>query len=358
MTTATPDNYGERKVRKLNLFTALLVFRRFMKSTGYKKNSMDTRQMEAEYFYEYLKETFKIDDFRDVTKEHITSYLTHLNDTVCVYTNKPYARNTIKQKLAAIRLLFKSLYVNELILSNPAQGVRYTPKGEEHKRETLKEEELNTFLDLLEKDNSLALRDRAMFELMYSSGLRCSEIANLRVGDIDFEERQILIRNSKFGKDRVVPITETAEKFLKRYLAGRGSKNEYVFLSSNGKITGSTVGHRFRDLLARHNMTRNNISAHSVRHSTATHLLEHGADVRYVQELLGHESIETTVRYTHTLHESLKRVYRSFHPRENEYFKEVDAGYIKKVDELLAYIKKARLKKRKDRKVIYTEDKE
>jgi len=167
-----------------------------------------------------------------------------------------------------------------------------------------------------------------------------------------------LIRNSKFGKDRVVPITETAEKFLKRYLAGRSSKSEYVFLSANGRITGSTVGHRFRDLLARHNMKRKNISAHSVRHSTATHLLEHGADVRYVQELLGHESIETTVRYTHTLHESLKRVYRIFHPRENEYFKEVDAEYVKKVEELLSYIKKARLKKRRNRKVIYMEEKE
>jgi len=340
-------------VRKLNLFAALLVLRRFMRSTGYKKNSMDIRQMETEYFYNYLKKTHNINDFREVTKDHITAYLTHLNNTVCTYTNRPYAKNTISQKLSAIRLLYKSLYVNELILSNPAQGLRYTPKGNEHRRETLKEEELNAFLDKLEQDNSCALRDRAMYELMYSSGLRCSEVASLTKGDIDFEERQILIRCSKFGKDRVVPITETAEKFLKRYLVDRDDKSEHVFLSANGKITGSTVGHRFRDLLARHHMKRKNVSAHSVRHSTATHLLEHGADVRYVQELLGHESIETTVRYTHTLHESLKRVYRSFHPRENEYFKEVDAEYIKKVEELLAYIKKARLKKRKDRKVIY-----
>jgi len=345
-------------VRKLNLFAVLLVFRRFMKSTGYKKNSMDTRQMEAEYFYNYLKKTHNINDFREVTKDHITAYLTHLNNTVCTYTNRPYAKNTISQKLSAIKLLYKSLYVNELILSNPAQGISYTPKGNEHRRETLKEEELNTFLNILEKDNSCALRDRAMFELMYSSGLRCSEVASLTIGDIDFEERQILIRCSKFGKDRVVPITETAEKFLKRYLDGRSSKEEHVFLSTNGRITGSTVGHRFRDLLKKHNMKRKNISAHSVRHSTATHLLEQGADVRYVQELLVHESIETTVRYTHMLYDSLKRIYKRYHPRESEYFKEVDAEYVKKVEELLAYIKKARLKKRRNRKVIYTEDKE
>jgi len=340
-------------VHKLNLFAGLLVFKRFMQSTGYKKNSINTRLTETEYFYDYLKEKHDIDDFREVTKDHIKDYIKYLHNTICDYTKKPYAKNTISQKLSAIGLLCKSLYVNELILTNPAQGLRCKHKGDEHRRETLREEELSAFLDKLEQKNRCALRDRAMYELMYSSGLRCAEVANLTIGDIDFEERQILIRNSKFGKDRVVPITETAEKFLKRYLAERSNKSEYVFLSKNGRITGSTVGHRFRDLLQKHNMKRKNVSAHSVRHSTATHLLEHGADVRYVQELLGHESIETTVRYTHTLHESLKRVYRSYHPRENEYFKEVDASYIKKVEELLTYIKKARLKKRKERKVIY-----
>jgi integrase/recombinase XerD len=345
-------------MNKLGLFEALIVFKRYMESIAYKEQSINTRLNELEYFYEYLKSEHGLDDLRDVSSNEIKAYISHLHNTLSPRTHKPYAQNTVSQKTAAVRLLFKSLYVNELMLTNPAQDASFTPKDDKGRREVMKEEELAEFLDRIDTQQRLGLRDRTCFELMYSSGLRCAEVANLKISDIDFEKRLLLIRKSKFDKDRVVPISEVALSFLNKYLLGRKNKDEYVFTGNNGKLTPNAVGHRFRDLLKKYGLQRNHVSAHSVRHSTATHLLEHGAGVRYVQELLGHESIETTVRYTHMLYESLKRIYRSYHPRENEYFKEVDEDYIQRVEELLAQVKKARLWPRKYRKVVYNQGEE
>jgi len=340
-------------MKKLTLFEVMLVFKRYLQSACYKKQTIETKLNEADYFYEYVKEHHSIDDVRDVSEKEIRAYIRYLHNTVSPRTHKPYTLSTISEKTAAVRLLFKSLYVNELIITNPAQDITFTHKDNKGKREVMREEELAQFLDSIDVGEPLGLRDRTMYELMYSSGLRCCEVARLKIGDIDFEKRLILIQKSKFDKDRIVPVSLVAYTFLKQYLNGRTEKEEYVFLGINGKMTANAVGHRFRDLLERYDMKRKNVSAHSVRHSTATHLLEHGAGIRYVQEILGHESIETTVRYTHMLYDSLKRVYKSYHPRENEYFKEVDGDYLKNVEELLAYVKKARLHKRNYRKVIY-----
>jgi site-specific recombinase XerD len=345
-------------MKKLTLFEALLVFKRYLESACYKKRSIETRLSEAQYFSEYVKEHHGIDDLREVSEGVVQDYIRYLHDTISPRTHKPYAPSTISEKVAAVRLLFTSLYVEELLLKNPAQDVSFTPVKEGSRREVMREEEIARFLDSIDIREPLGLRDRTMYELMYSSGLRCGEVARLTIGDIDFEKRLLFIRKSKFDKDRIVPVSLPAALFLRTYLGARRAREEYVFRGARGGITANAVGHRFRDLLARYGMKRKNVSAHSVRHSTATHLLEHGANVRYVQELLGHESIETTVRYTHMLYESLKRVYKSFHPRENEYFKEVDAEYLKNTGELLARVKKARLHPRKYRKVVYKEGEE
>ena len=329
---------------KLNLFSTLLVFKKYLQSAGYRKQSIATRLNELEYFYEYLKKQYNIADLRDTKQEHIKRYIHYLNQAVSEKTGKAYAKSTIGSKVSAINLLFKSLYVNELILVNPAKGLCF-PKTDDGKREVFTEAEIAQVLDNLEEHSRFSLRDRAMYELMYSSGLRCSEVANMNIGDIDFTNRLLLIRQGKWGKDRVVPISQVAMKFLKDYLSVRKKREEPVFLCSSGRLRPNSIGRRFTTLLTKLGKKREHLSAHSVRHATATHLLEHGANVRYVQELLGHESIETTVQYTHMLYDSLKRVYRSFHPRENEYYREVDQEYRDKVEELANYIKKAKIRK-------------
>lgn len=169
---------------------------------------------------------------------------------------------------------------------------------------------------------------------MYSSGLRVSEVADLKIKEIDFSSRMLMVRNGKWGKDRVIPISIVASKFLQKYLVGRRNKKEsFVFLGTRGRLKGTSITERFITLIRRYEMDRPGLVTHSIRHSVATHLLESGAGIRYVQALLGHESIETTVRYTHMLYDNMKKIYKSYHPRENEYYKEVDSNYLLELEE-------------------------
>jgi site-specific recombinase XerD len=234
----------------------------------------------------------------------------------------------------AVKDLFRLLYISDLILTNPFQDSGLKMKKEGIKRAVLSEAEMSRVLDSIALNEPVSLRDRALFELLYSSGLRIGEALRLKVSDIDIENRMVLIRRGKGGKDRVEPVSEAAMKFLKLQIAGREeNKDELVFTGVLGNLTSSTMNERFKKIAEKVGVVRKHLSVHSIRHSTATHLLEHGADLRYVQELLGHESIETTAIYTHCLSEGLKRIYKTHHPRENESYVEADAGYRQKVYE-------------------------
>jgi site-specific recombinase XerD len=159
-----------------------------------------------------------------------------------------------------------------------------------------------------------------------------NEAASLKVGDIDFEGRLMVVRG-KFDRDRMVPVSEVARDFLVRYLGDKIEHNEaWVFVGSRGSTKGghlrsTSISERFRLRLREFGMDKPEISTHSIRHSTATHLLENGASIRHVQELLGHRSIESTVRYTHVMTDSLAKIYRRHHPREHELYEEVDEDY-------------------------------
>ena len=327
-------------MKGLSLPLVLSIFKEYLDSLGHKEVTKKMKLREAMRFGEYLLSYEKIEDFREVELKHIKGYVAYLSKAVSKSGKRKYSQHTKVRKLGEIRVLFRSLYVNGHIMVSPTDGFYLYQRIAESKREALYLDEIEKFLGSIDIDEPLGLRDRAMYELMYSSGLRCSETAGLKIGDIDLESRQILIRQSKWNRDRVVPVSKVATRFLYKYLEGRRDVNSYVFLGVRGPLTGSTVGDRFRELLKRKGMHRNNISAHSIRHSTATHLLEAGADVRYVQELLGHVSIETTVRYTHALQESRKKIYRSHHPRENEYYKEVDDEYRNRLKIFLLELKK------------------
>jgi integrase/recombinase XerD len=313
-------------MKRLAANEALAVLLGMIKSTRKEGKSRDNVMWDAEEFCRWASQR-GITDLRDVRYDEVVEYLAYLRGAACKATMKPYALATIQAKLAAVRQLFKSLVNAELALSNPAREVGFKLKGEAAKREALTEEEAKRFLEGIKTDTLLGLRNRTVFELIYSSGLRRSEAANLAVIDVDLQARQILIRQGKFAKDRVVPISEVAAAFLTKWLGVRDCGSERLF----GELTGGAVGASFRRYLKELGLQRRGICAHSLRHSTATHLLEHGANIRYVQELLGHESIETTVIYTHALPAHLKRVYKSFHPRENEYWKEADGEYERRV---------------------------
>ena len=193
---------------------------------------------------------------------------------------------------------------------------------------------------------------RLLYQTAMLSGLRAGDITNLNVEDVDFEARMVLLKEGKFSKDRVVPVSKVAAAFLKIYLEARRRKTNILFTGPRGSRTSvSAINTRCKKWMKESGVYKKGFCSHSIRHSTAVHLLSHGADLRYVQELLGHESIETTVTYTHDLHENIRRVYKSFHPRENIYFKEVAAVYFERLNRFKEELSEQRRISRKKRKI-------
>ena len=336
---------------KLTKEYCLALFKTWLSSCGYKENTIKGKVKGAERFLSWIKK----EDVRDVLKDDIKSYLKYLREYESVKTGKKLRKSSQYHLFNCAGLFFKCLYVNERILINPCQDLRIVSKGGETPKKIFSKEKIGEVLDKIDNIGRYSFRDRTIYELMYSSGLRVSEVSSLKVKDIDFDGRMIMIRQGKFYKDRVIPVSDVAVTFLKKYLGGRlEDKESYVFLGEHGKLHKQTISAKFRDYLKQFEVYKNGLSVHSLRHSISTHLLEAGADLRYVQELLGHNSIETTARYTHCLYESMKRIYKSHHPRENEYYEEITPEFRERLN-----VFKAELEKRKtahDRKKDYQKE--
>jgi integrase/recombinase XerD len=331
-----------KKMYRLNAEMVKEILKTYMTANGYRPGTIKGHLSTLKIFFGYLA-TVQIDDLRDVTKSVIFDYLKYISQLKSPRSDKLITENRKKYLIGVIRLLFKCLYTQELLLVNPAQDLPFVKKKRYGEKVIFGQQEINEFLDSIDINELLGLRDRACFELMYSSGLRTGEVSRLNIEDIDFEDRVIIVRQSKFNKDRIIPVSEVAVKFLKLYLGKRAKKKqEAVFIGHSGRLGGSTISSRFRMQLKKTGYFREGLTAHSVRHSTATHLLENGADVRYVQELLGHSSIETTIIYTHMMHDNIKRIYKSYHPRENAFYQEVSEEYLSNLGQMLSDIKRAR----------------
>jgi integrase/recombinase XerC/integrase/recombinase XerD len=229
------------------------------------------------------------------------------------------APTTVARKLAALRGLYWFLVRIERVAQNPAELVS-SPKKESKLPRVLSQEQAAGLLDRIPARTPLELRDRAMLELAYSCGLRCEEIVDLDLGALDFETEQIRVLG-KGSKERLLPVGEPAQRALERYLSrGRPAlvsdrAEEALLLSKSGRrLSSSDVRRRLR-LWVRNAALAAGVSPHSLRHSFATHLLEGGADLRTIQELLGHASISTTQIYTRVDAGRLRDQYADTHPR-------------------------------------------
>jgi site-specific recombinase XerD len=229
------------------------------------------------------------------------------------------ASTTVARNLAAVRGLFDFLVRTEQVGSNPAELVS-SPKRPQKLPNVLSGDQMRSLLEGIPAGTPLELRDRAMFELAYSCGLRCEEIVNLDIDSFDWEEDQLRVLG-KGDKMRLLPVGEPARRALERYLQrGRrplaGDPGEpALFLSKSGRrLSNSDVTRRLRIWVANLSSVAG-VSPHSLRHSFATHLLEGGADLRTIQELLGHSSISTTQVYTRVDAARLRDTYSNTHPR-------------------------------------------
>ena len=240
-----------------------------------------------------------------------------LRKYLALLKEKALSSRTVSRRLSALRSFFKFLTREGLLKNNPILSLS-SPKLDKHLPEFLTEEEVTRLINavvLKNKKDELSMRNKAILETFYSTGMRISEAVSLNIDDVDFISGTLKVMG-KGKKERLVPIGDHAMSALRYYLENRKKKQEQaLFLNKNGKrITDRGV----RGVMSRYvrlASIKEGVSVHTLRHSFATHLLNHGADLRSVQELLGHANLSTTQIYTHLTTEKLKSVYDKAHPR-------------------------------------------
>lgn len=228
--------------------------------------------------------------------------------------------SSMRRGQSALRGLFKYAMRRGLANKNPVDMMD-SPKVQRPLPKALSQEEVNMLINSPDCSNLLGMRDKAILELLYGSGLRVSEVSNLKSGDINLESGTAFIREGKGDKDRIVPLTPLSCQAISLYINNRFSekpawrKEKHIFLSHTGTPLTTRSIARLIDKYARHLAMMMNITPHQFRHSFATHLLNNGADIRAVQEMLGHASLSTTQIYTRISKEKLMQTYRNCHPR-------------------------------------------
>ena len=233
-----------------------------------------------------------------------------------------YSKTTTARKIASLRTFYRFLYREKIIESNPALGI-HAPKKGKPLPEFLTEKEIEQIFNGMKLDTPAGYRNRAILELLYATGMRISELSNLNFENLNLDENEIKVFG-KGSKERIVLVSSRAKQFLEsyiknaRYLIFNQSKTEAespVFINKTGyRLQPQTVRQVIRDVVEKIELPKH-VTPHVFRHSFATKLLENGADLRVVQELLGHSSISNTQIYTHVSMERLKHSYETSHPR-------------------------------------------
>ncbi len=238
---------------------------------------------------------------------------------------KGYKKTTVSRRLSAIRTFFQFLEKNGLIKGNPAAEIS-APKQGKYIPGYLNIDDMFMLLDSPEPVTSREIRNQAIMELLYSCGIRVSELTGLNLSDIDFKERLVKV-TGKGDKERIVPVGKKALDAVERYIEqtqavrkkinnSTKSSSNPIFLNKNGgRLSSRSISSIIKDFVRKYHLA-DNITPHSFRHTYATHLLDGGADLRSVQELLGHASLSTTQRYTHVSLDKLMEVYDRAHPRK------------------------------------------
>lgn len=299
--------YSSGDVMKKNL----LDFLEFLKyEKKYSSLTVNNYKRDIEYFFLFLNDK-NITDLKKVDYQILRKYLIHLH-------NHQYSKKTISRYISSLRTFFKFLFNESIITSNPTILIS-NPKLDKKLPNFLYTNDLEKLLQAPNIENFLGIRDSLILELLYSTGIRVSELVNIKIKDIDINERKIKILG-KGSKERYVLFGNLCCKKLNKYLTESRyildkKNNDFLLLNNRGeKITT-----RFIELMIKKYQKNVGISVkvtpHTLRHTFATHLLEGGADLKTVQELMGHESLSSTQVYTHITSERLRNVYLKSHPR-------------------------------------------
>lgn len=279
---------------------------------GLSDNYQLSTRLSLEGFATWASRTHKLEAVREVQLQHLSDYLAHKKEL-------GLSAASIKLVVVALKIFFRWLQIRHRIERDPAEVIPL-PRVERYLPETMNELQIERLLDGVPENGPRALRDRAMLELLYASGLRVSELVNARLENLDLDNRVIRV-TGKGNKMRLVPVGTKACEAIREYvnrerpLFIKKRTGSEIFLSSRGtKLTTIRIWQIVKEIAKNADMNIN-VYPHLLRHSFATHLLSNGADLRIIQEMLGHADISTTQIYTHVDSNRLKAVHHRFHPR-------------------------------------------
>ena len=272
---------------------------------GLSNNTVKAYEADISSFFQWLdNEDLK---YKNLQEGHINQYISFL-------FQRKMRSSSVNRKISSIKSFYIFLVKRNFVKNSPLNDL-VTPKQEKYLPESMSEAEVDKLLNSPDVSNKIENRDKAMIEMLYATGMRISELVNLKITDVDMK-RCVVKVFGKGSKERLVPFGETALDSLRSYLNEREqSSSKEIFLSNRGKkMTRVAFWQRVKVYLIRENL-KNSISPHTLRHAFATHLLNRGADLRSVQLLLGHSDLSTTQIYTHIAKQRLSDVLKKHHPR-------------------------------------------
>lgn len=314
-------------ITKLKIWIEM--FRQHMESNGYSKRTVQDYPQQLKFFVEYVA-SIGLTDVNEITKEVIFNYQTYLYG----YINKrgkAISLETQYGRLVPVCSLFRFLVRKGYFLYDPTSTLELPKRKKNLPRGILERREMYKLLNQPNVDTPLGLRDKAMLELLYSSGIRSEELRNLKIYEVDTINQEMRITQGKGGKDAIIPIGEIAAKYVDEYLKiarpklmwyaeeilhSKPEDNNLLFITKGGKqLNAGNLIWTLRKYIKLAKINKN-ITPHCMRHSMAVHMLRCGANLRVVQEMLRHSSIATTQIYTNIAINDLKREHKKHHPRE------------------------------------------
>ncbi|MDP8315755.1 MAG: tyrosine recombinase XerC [Candidatus Celaenobacter antarcticus] len=287
-------------------------YREYLVSQNYSKHTLRAYLGDVEQFFDFIKKFFPDENvsIEEINKSMFRDFLQHLSE-------QKDGNRTLARKVISIRAFFSYMIQNGYTTHNPLIEIKI-PKFEKYVATFLTEDDMRFVLQIPDQEDALGIRNLAILELLYSTGIRIGELAGLKIKDVDFRQNQIKVLGKR-SKTRIIPMGSFAIAALEKYLKIRDSFIKdmdvpEVFVSKNGNPLSADelryIVNKYLKVIEK----SKNYSPHTLRHTFATHLLNHGADLRSVQELLGHSSLTSTEVYTHTSMQKLKEAYKTAHP--------------------------------------------
>jgi integrase/recombinase XerC len=301
--------------RKENNMKINQIFNQFLQYCESEKNfsshTIESYRTAFGQFYDFLNESFsEIPQISEIKTQDLRLFLSWLH-------KKGLSKKSLKLKISAIKSMFRFCIKKEILERNPASLIP-APKTDKKLPSFLLKNEIESLFKSFNPNEAVGSRNLALAELLYSSGLRISEALNLNVSDINFVKKEVKV-TGKGDKQRIVPVGEKALYAISNYIVKRAELHKNgeraLFINSNGKRLGPVSAYRVINKAMTGITETTQKSPHTLRHSFATHLLDNGADIKSVSEMLGHESLSTTQIYTHVSIERLKAAYKQAHPK-------------------------------------------